>query len=343
MSDLNPQSYPSEINLERLLSTDAKRSPAYQAVWDWIVEQDKDLPDQSRMTMTEQRALRARISRRWNANPPEMASVELISAPGFEGAPSVPCELHVPFDAEPGAALYLHGGGWAFGGLHSHVRLARNIALAIRRPVLVVDYRLAPENPFPAPLDDAVAAWRWLVAASRSDERLRGPLAMAGDSAGANLGVGAMLRELEAGGSLPACGLFFYGVYAGDLNSPSYQRFASGYGLNRAGMEAFWRMYAGEPDDAGRWRSPFVSPLDASESALRALPPLYLAAAGLDPLLCDTLAFAGRLRAVGGRCSVAAHEGVHHGFAQISERLEEARRAIRLAGEFFHLHARATG
>ena len=260
MTELDHLRYPSEIDLERLLSADSKRSPDYQAVWDWMVEQDKDLPIKTKMTIVEQRALRERTSARWNAHPPAVASVERIAAPGLKGQPAAACQLHVPFNAQPGAVLYLHGGGWAFGGLHSHVRLARTIAIAAGRPVLVLDYRLAPEHPYPAALDDVVAAWRWLVEASERDGRLHGPLAVAGDSAGANLGVCAMLREIGAGRRVPDCGLFFYGVYSGDVDSPSYLRFATGYGLNRAGMEKFWRMYAGPPGADGRWRDPFVSP-----------------------------------------------------------------------------------
>jgi acetyl esterase len=326
--------FPPEIDLDRLLSPQAARSAEYQAVWDWMVDQDKALPDQSRMTIVEQRAIRAMTSGRWNADPPEMASVEAISVPGEEGRPPVSCELHVPFDAKPGGVLYLHGGGWVFGDLRSHTRLARNLAIATQRPALVVDYRLAPEHPFPAALDDALAAWRWLVAAGQTDKRLAGPLAIAGDSAGANLGVGAMFRELCAKGRLPVCGLFFYGVYSGDLASPSYLRFTAGHGLSRGGMEQYWRMYAGEPDAQGRWRNPLVSPIDADGASLAALPPLHLAAAHLDPLLCDTLAFAQRVRQAGGHCGLVVHEGVQHGFVQITARLEEARRAIRVAGDF---------
>jgi acetyl esterase len=304
---------PDEVDLSRLLSQHAVRSPGYQAVWDWMKEQDKNLPNQSKMTIPEQRALRAKISERWNLDPPAMALVEQLAVPGLGGAPPIPCELHVPPDALPGCT---------------------------RRAVLVVDYRLAPENPYPAPLDDAVAAWRWLAAASNRDRRLNGPLAVAGDSAGANLGLGAILRESGADRRIPDCGLFFNGVYAGDLDSPSYRRFESGYGLTRAGMAQYWRMYAGAPGADGRWSDPEVSPVNASEAALAKLPPLYLAAAGLDPLLCDTLALAARLRAAGATYELRIHEGVQHGFAQITSRLEEARLTIRLAGDFFERSAR---
>lgn len=326
------------IDLDRLLGPQAVRSEEYEAVWRWMQEQDKALPDQTNMSIQEQRAVRQSISARWNSNPPEVESVERINPPGWNGAYSPVCELHTPFDAQPGALLYLHGGGWVFGDLHSHVRLARNLAIATRRPTLVVDYRLAPEHVFPAALDDATSAWRWLVEASGKDPRLAGPLAVAGDSAGANLGLALMLREQEARRQAPNCGLFFYGVYAGATDSRSYLRFAAGHGLTRAGMQKYFNLYAGPPDADGRWRNRFVSPIDASDDALGALPPLHLSAAGLDPLLCDTLAFGEKVWRSGGACQVIVHEGVQHGFAQISERLAEARRAIDLAGDFFQRH-----
>jgi acetyl esterase len=136
------------FDLARLLSPEAARSPEYEAVWRWVLEQDKLLPDQTGMSVQEQRAVRALVSARWNQDPPAVASVERLAAPGLAGAPDVVCELSVPFGAEPGAILYLHGGGWVFGGLSTHVRLARTLAIACNRAVLAVDYRLAPEHPF---------------------------------------------------------------------------------------------------------------------------------------------------------------------------------------------------
>lgn len=265
-----------------------------------------------------------------------MASVTRLAVPGLAGNRAVACDLIVPRGAAPGCVTYLHGGGWAYGDLASHTRLARMLAITTGTRVLYADYRLAPENPYPAGLDDAVAAWRWSVSESARDPAFQGPLSIAGDSTGANLAFASMLRESEAGRRIPDLALLFYGVYSADLDSPSYRRFAKGYGLSRAGMAGFWDMYAPGGAGAGSLRhDAFLSPVAASEAALARLPPLYLCAAGLDPLLFDTIALAERLDAAGVTYDLTIHEGVHHGLMQQTAKLEEARRAFRLAGAFF--------
>lgn len=145
-----------------------------------------------------------------------------------------------------------------------------------------------------------------------------------------------MLREIEAGRRLPDLAMLFYGVYSADSDSPSYLRFAKGYGLTRAAMAGLWDLYAPGGAGPGSLRyDKFVSPVAASEATLARLPPLYMCAAGLDPLLFDTIALAERLDAAGATYDLNIHEGVQHAFMQHTARLEEARRAFRLAGEFF--------
>jgi len=262
--------------------------------------------------------------------------VTRVHAPGLAGAPDVVCDLVTPENAQPGCVVYLHGGGWTFGSLVSHARVSRALANETRTRVLAVDYRLAPENPYPAPLDDAVAAWRYVVKRAGAEAGFDGPLAVAGDSAGANLGLAAILREGEAGRRRPDMGLFFYGVWNCDFDTPSYRRFGTGHGLTRASMEKFLDFYVPGGDGPGALRfEPFVSPMLASEATLARLPPIYLAAAGLDPLLCDSVDFARKLEAAGATFDINVHEGLHHGFMQLSARLSEARRAYGLMGDFF--------
>src|SRR5262249_50812625 len=152
-------------------------------------------------------------------------------------------------------------------------------------------YRLAPENPFPAGLDDSITAMRWLAAIGADDPAFAGPLGIMGDSAGANLAAATMLHEAEAGRRLPDAPMLFFGIYSSDLDSPSYHRFARGYGLTRAGMAQYFDWYAGSPGPGSARHDPLVAPVEASESTLALLPPIFLNAAGLDPLLCDTLSF----------------------------------------------------
>ena len=159
---------------------------------------------------------------------------------------------------------------------------------------------------------------------------------MAGDSAGANLCTAVMLDAGDQGGAMPDAALLFYGVFSPDLDSPSYRRFAEGFGLTRAMMSRFWDFYA--PDTAAR-QVPLLCPVEASDEQLGRLPPLYLNAAGLDPLLCDSTALSARLSQAGVDHELRIHPGVHHGFMQMSLRLPEAQVAIEAAAAF--LDARA--
>ena len=160
-------------------------------------------------------------------------------------------------------------------------------------------------------------------------------MAIAGDSAGANLALGTIMRESELKRRIPAAGLLFYGVFSSDLESPSYRRFATGYGLTQEGMANFFDHYApGAGPDSARHET-LVQPLAAGAAVLARLPPLFLNAAGLDVLLCDTLNFVQRLRHAGAAHELVLHEGVHHGFMQFTHKLEEARRAVKLAAAYF--------
>jgi acetyl esterase len=328
-----------KIDLAALIAPDAARSPEMEEVWAFIQAEDAKLPDQSKMTLQEARVVRELSAKRWNSELPEMEAVHRFDVPGINGGPAVTCDLLVPKGATPGCIVYSHGGGWAFGSLSSHARMARYLADEFKLRVLYHDYRLSPEHPFPAPLDDAVAAWRFAVAKAEIDPGYMGPLMVAGDSAGGNLAFATALRETEAGRRAPDLVLSFYGVFGADFETPSYQRFGIGHGLGRAGMEKFLDLYAPGGSGPGAQRyEPLVSPVFASEAQLAKLPPVYLNAAGMDPLMCDTVEMAKRLDAAGATYDVNIHRGVHHGFMQITARLAEARLAFVLAREFAEKH-----
>ncbi len=336
MISSKPASPLASVDLGRLVSPEAGRSAEMEAVWKYIQDEDSKLPDQSAMNLVEKRKIAALRNLRWNNCEPAVESVERLSLPGFSGAADVVCDLVVPGNVRPGCVVYMHGGGWVNGSIESCNRIARTLANALSLRVLNVDYRLAPEHPFPAGLHDCIAAWRWAVQEGGKSAGFSGPLAISGDSAGANLAVAVLLHELRARRRAADCGLLFYGVYDCDFETPSYQRFGSGFGLMRAGMEKFLDLYApgGDGPDALRY-DPLVSPARAPEALVARLPPLYLAAAGLDPLVCDSYNFACRLEESGVPYGLTVHEGVHHGFMQITERLSEARRAYELAADFF--------
>lgn len=297
-------------------------NPEMAAIMARLAAEDGHLPDPTTVPAAEGRAQAEAGNVRWNRDLPPMATAEL-TLPG--GAAPRPARLFRPSSAR-GAILYIHGGGWAFCSLDTHDRAMRCLAEATGMAVIGIDYRLAPEYPYPAGLDDAAAAWRALP----EGLGLAGPLGVSGDSAGANLALALMLREQEAGRRLPDFGLLFYGVYAVDHETDSHRRFGpGGYGLTTTKMIRYRDWYA--PDPAA-WDQPAVSPLAAPDAALRALPPLYLNAAGLDPLLGDTLALRDRLHGLGRADPVRVHRGVIHGFMQMTSALAEARTAFAEAG-----------
>lgn len=297
-------------------------SPAMRAVLDRLAQEDRGLADPTTLEPQAGRALAALTNIRWNEDLPPVAESRTLMHAGL------PARLVVPEgDTGRDAILHVHGGGWAFCSAATHEGAARRIANATGARVLTLEYRLAPEHPYPHGLEDVLTAW----AARDTDLRW----SIAGDSAGANLALAAMLRLIEEGGALPAQALLFYGVYGADFSSPSYELYADGPGLTRAKMQRYWNWYA-----ARELRDrPAVSPLAASDAALAALPPLYLNAAGLDPLCSDTERLAARLRALGRNDPFDLFEGVVHGFMQMGPALPEARDAFQRAGAVFRKRA----
>jgi acetyl esterase len=326
----------SKIDLARLLSPQSGRSEEMEAVWQYILTEDKKLPDQSKMTLAEQRKVFGLRAKRWNSDLPDLARCERIAVHGVNGSPDVACDLMTPEGAKPGCLVFFHGGGWAFGSIDTHARIPRTLANTLKVRVLSVEYRLTPEHPYPSPLEDCIAAWRWAVQQASSSSDFVGPLTVAGDSAGANLAMGTIIHEQRSNRRAPDAGMLFYGVYGADTDTASYKRFGEGYGLARIGMERFFDWYApgGLVPEALRF-DPLISPLNASEAVIARLPPLYLCAAGLDPLLCDSVNFAKRLDGAGVQYDINIHEGLHHGFMQITQRLSEARRAYVLVKGFY--------
>lgn len=281
-------------------------------------EEDAGLGDPTLMFPQHARALAELTNARWNVDLPRMAEARTVIHAGMPARWVVPEN-----DRGTDAILHVHGGGWALCSSMTHEGAARRIAEACACPVLTFDYRLAPEAPFPHGLDDVLTAWR-----ARDPSRR---WSIGGDSAGANLSLAAMLALVDAHEDLPATALLFYGVYGADFETESYIRNAEGPGLSRAKMMRYWDWYAPQSSRD----NPLVAPLTASDQALAALPPLYLNAAGLDPLLSDTELLVARLRALGRDDTYDLIPGVVHGFMQMGVALPEARHAFARAGEVF--------
>ncbi|WP_370325560.1 alpha/beta hydrolase [Euzebya sp.] len=203
--------------------------------------------------------------------------------------------------------VFFHGGGWVIGDLDSHDDLCRRIAQVLPAVVLAVDYRLAPEHPFPDPVEDAVDATRW--ACAHVDDLGGDPdaVVVAGDSAGGALATVTARRARDAGTPAIAAQLLLYPVTDLTMSTRSYVEMASGYGLTAATMAWFLRHYDAPADD------PDASPSAASD--LSGLPPAVVSTASHDPLRDEGDAYAAALRAAGVPTTHLRHHGLVHAYA----------------------------
>jgi acetyl esterase len=228
--------------------------------------------------------------------------------------------------ARPAACLiYVHGGGWVLGSLDTHDGACRRLALAGNFLLASVDYRLAPEHKFPAGLDDCVAAVRWISAHGPDWGIDPGRLAIAGDSAGANLALATLLSLRDAGTSPLCAGALLYGAYDADADArtPSREAYGDGsYILSNGDMRWFWNHYLGGAADQ---RNPLAAPLLAD---LRSLPPLLVTASEFDPLHDDSARLVARLEEAGAPHRYELWPGVTHGCIHMTRMLEGAQQHI---------------
>ncbi|MEX2105390.1 MAG: alpha/beta hydrolase [Solirubrobacterales bacterium] len=244
--------------------------------------------------------------------PIPMARVEPIEIPGQAGP--IPARLYVPRGLAPGAAapllIYYHGGGWVICDLDTHDGVCRFLAAEAGTAVLSIDYRLAPEHPFPAAVEDSWAGFAW--AAANASELGVDParIAVAGDSAGGNLATVVSMLAREDGGAMPAMQLLIYPVTDSAGEFPSRRLFCDGYMLTKDDMDRFEQFYLPPGTDA---HDPRVSILEAPD--LGGLPPAYVTTAGFDPLRDEGEAYALRMREAGVTVALRRHPGLIHGFA----------------------------
>ncbi len=253
-----------------------------------------------------------------------MAAVEGLELPGPAGP--IPARLYVPRDlpATPQPLLvYFHGGGWVVGGLDTHDGVCRFLAANVAARVLSVDYRLAPEHPFPAAVEDAFAAFRWANGQARELGSDPARIAVAGDSAGGNLAAATSLLAHAGGGPRPAMQLLLYPVTDVVGGQRSRDLFAEGFLLTKEDMDWFEAHYLPEGADHS---DPRVSMVRAAD--LSGLPPTYIATAGFDPLRDEAETFAARAREAGVAVALHRHPGLVHGFANMTAISRTARAAM---------------
>jgi acetyl esterase len=238
----------------------------------------------------------------------EVRDVEVVGAGG-----PIPLRIYVPLERRGGAIAYFHGGGWVVGSIDSFDTSCRALANASGAVVASVGYRLAPEHPFPAALEDSVAATKAL-AERHAGERI----AVAGDSAGGNLAI-AVARRLREQVHAQA---LIYPVADAGLNTPSMRDFKERYGLTAAGLERYWNLYL----DGADGFQPDTSPLRADD--LAGLPPTFVLTSEFDVLRDEGEALVQKLREAGVDVTHRRYDGTIHGFWRWMKATPKTREAI---------------
>ncbi len=223
--------------------------------------------------------------------------------------------------------VYFHGGGFVVGSVDTHDGLCRAITNASGCLVVSVDYRLAPEHPFPAAVQDAYAATQW--AATHGAELNGDPtrLAVGGDSAGGNLAAVVAIMAREQGGPSLGYQLLIYPVTDYNFDTVTYTENGTGYMLSREDMEWYWHLYLASEVDG---RHPHASPLRAED--LRGLAPALVITAEYDPLRDEGEAYAARLKGAGVPVVLSRYEGVTHNFVRLHPVLDQGKRAVEQIG-----------
>ena len=241
--------------------------------------------------------------------------------------PGGPLRLRVyrPHGAVRGTLLFLHGGGFVHCGLDSHDGICCRLARSAGCVVASLDYRLAPEHPFPAAPEDALAALAWM--GEHVAELGGGPLAVAGDSAGGNLAAVVCLMAREAGLPRPALQVLFYPATHGLTDVPSRQEFSEGFFLTTDLMRWYMAKYL---DNERHATDPRFAPYLAPD--LSGLPPALVLTAECDPLRDEGAQYAARLRESGTPAEHRCVPGTIHGFLNFYAFVPDGRRVLREAG-----------
>lgn len=221
------------------------------------------------------------------------------------------------------ALVFFHGGGWVVGDLDTHDHVCRHLAFAADVVVIAIDYRLAPEHPFPAAVEDAIAAVRWVRTAAGTLGIDAARIAVGGDSAGGNLAAIVCLAARDTGEPLPVFQLLIYPAVDFTADNASLRDNATGFLLTRTLLHQFYDWYVGPVHDRRDWR---ISPLLAASHA--DLPPALVQTAEFDPLRDEGVLYADTLRAARVPVDHRHYADMVHGFARMGGRVERGRRAL---------------
>jgi acetyl esterase len=260
-----------------------------------------------------------------NPDPPELQSAGPLDIPAPHG--SIPARIYTPKalrkkDGLAPCLVFFHGGGWVIGNIETHDVVCRKLAHEGELIVISVDYRLAPEHRFPAAVDDALTATRWISANARKLGIDAARLIVGGDSAGGNLAAVAAIDARDHGGPAIAGQILVYPVTDSARSHPSHREPETSVLLSHSVMDWFWDHYLGGADGSD-WRA---SP--ARIQSLANLPPAYVITAGADPLRDEGAEYAARLKQAGIAVTYRHFPGQFHGFFTMGRLLNQANVAV---------------
>jgi acetyl esterase len=296
--------------------------PQLQAMRD---QRERDnVPPLYTMSLTEARAADLASIRASGGEPEPVNEVVNLTIPGPGG--DLPLRLYRPAAGRPlPTLLYFFGGGWVLGTIDTADGVARSLANSAGALVAVVGYRLAPEHPFPAAVEDCYAAVRWVAGHAAEIGADPARLAVGGDSAGGNLAAGVALRARDGGP--PLAGQLLVYPNTDQLADDESMRAADDpFLFNRHSVAWYRQHYLADPGDAA---SPLASPLRAE--SLAGLPPALVITAEYDPLRDQGEAYARRLAGDGVQVELSRYPGMTHGFFTMAGTVDASRAAIEQA------------
>jgi len=258
-----------------------------------------------------------------------IGKVDALEIPGPAGP--IPARVYTPVGMTgrtTPAIIYYHGGGWVIGDLDTHDVACRMIASDSGCRVVSVDYRLAPENRFPAAFDDSYAALAWVEKNAASLSIDPNKLAVAGDSAGGNLAAAVALAARQKGGPKLSFQVLIYPVTQARAQTDSMRDLATGYFLEKAGMDWFFDQYLDVSTDPN---DPRVSPLAAKD--VTGVAPALVIVAGFDPLKDEGKQYAAKLKAAGVPVDLVEYESMIHGFITMGGVVSQTAEATKLIGK----------
>ena len=265
-------------------------------------------PGDAVISVAEQRAINLSAARIAAGTPIPVGPVRDLMIDGGDGPLRARHYTPPTLGIDRPLVVFFHGGGWVVGSVDSHDQPCRLLSKYADVHVLSVDYRLAPEHPFPAAIDDGLAAFSWALANLESLGVTSGKVAVAGDSAGGNIAAVVCQQTRDSGLPQPVAQLLIYPATDGSVDRPSKDLFGKGFFLDRPQMDTYWDTYrAGTPHN-----DPRLSPLCAND--FNNLAPAMVSTGALDPLRDEGEAYAAALRAAGVPVSLRRAGGLVHGF-----------------------------